>query len=181
MEQILQILAIPKKRTETRLVKHLSIDEMQAILDAPDPATRDGIRDRAMLHVAYGAGLRVSELVGLRVEDVTLGSVVSIRIRGKGRKERALPLWKETASAVRAWLAIRDDAKAPELFLNAKGEAMITTKPSSLPSRSVLHPAISHQPSASLNTMPTETRRRRQPHLLASTFLCSFVALMADG
>ncbi len=124
MEQILQILAIPKKRTETRLVKHLSVDEMQAILDAPDPATRDGIRDRAMLHVAYAAGLRVSELVGLRVDDVTLGSVVSIRIRGKGRKERVLPLWKETASALRAWLAIRGDAKAPELFLNTKGEVM---------------------------------------------------------
>jgi len=124
MEQILQILAIPKKRSETRLVKHLSVDEMQAIVDVPDPATRLGIRDRAMLHVAYAAGLRVSELVGLRVDDVSLGSVVSIRIRGKGRKERSLPLWKETASALRAWLAIRDDAKAPELFLNAKGEAM---------------------------------------------------------
>ena len=124
MEQVLQILAIPKKKTETRLLKHLSVDEMQAVLDAPDPATRDGIRDRAMLHVAYCAGLRVSELVGIRVQDVTLGSVVSIRIFGKGRKERALPLWKETASALRAWLAIRDDAKAPELFLNTKGEAM---------------------------------------------------------
>ncbi len=124
MEQVLQILAIPKKKTETRLLKHLSVDEMQAVLDAPDPATRDGIRDRAMIHVAYAAGLRVSELVGLRVDDVSLGSVVSIRIYGKGRKERALPLWKETASALRAWLAIRDDAKAPELFLNAKGEAM---------------------------------------------------------
>ncbi len=124
MEQILQILAIPKKRTETRLVKHLSVDEMQAILDAPDPATRYGVRDRAMLHVAYAAGLRVSELVGLRVDDVTLGSVVSILIHGKGRKERSLPLWKETATALRAWLAIRGSAKAPELFLNSKGEAM---------------------------------------------------------
>jgi len=124
MEQILQILAIPKKRTETRLVKHFSVDEMQAVLDAPDPTTRYGIRDGAMLHVAYNGGLRVSELVGLLVDDVGLGSVVSIRIRGKGRKERTLPLWKETASALRAWLAIRGDAKAPELFLNSKGEAM---------------------------------------------------------
>lgn len=124
LEQILRILAIPQKRSETRLVKHLSVDEMQAILDAPDPSTRDGIRDRAMLHVAYTAGLRVSELVGLRVDDITLGSVVSIRIRGKGRKERVLPLWKQTTSALRAWLAIRDNTKAPELFLNMKGEAM---------------------------------------------------------
>ena len=60
MEQILQILAFPKKRTETRLVKHLSVDEMQAVLDAPDPATRDGIRVRSSRHVAYCAGMRVS-------------------------------------------------------------------------------------------------------------------------
>jgi integrase len=66
-----------------------------------------------MLHAAYNAGLRVSELVKLLVDDVRLGSVVRIRIRGKGRKERTLPLWKETASALRAWLAIRDGAKAP--------------------------------------------------------------------
>lgn len=124
MEQILQILAIPKKRTETRLVEHLSVDEIQAILDAPDPTTYYGIRDRAMLQVAYAGGLRVSELVGLCVDDVTLGSVVTIRILGKGRKERGLPLWKETASALRAWLAIRGEAKTPELFLNSKGKVM---------------------------------------------------------
>jgi integrase/recombinase XerD len=66
-------------------------EEVQALLDAPDPATRDGIRDRAMLHLAVCAGLRVSELTGLRIDDVALPSM-SIRVHGKGRRERALPL-----------------------------------------------------------------------------------------
>jgi len=168
MEQILQILAIPKKRTETRLVKHLSVDEMQAILDAPDPRTRGGIRDRAMLHVAYAAGLRVSELVGLRVDDVTLGSDVSIRILGKGRKERALPLWKETASALRAWLAIRNDAKAPELFLNAKGQAM---------SRWGFDYVLSKHVRTAAKRHPSLLEKNVSPHVLRHT--CAIVTLQA--
>ena len=76
-----------------------------------------------MLHVAVCAGLRVSELVGLQINDVTLPSM-SIRVHGKGRRERAIPLWKATATALRAWLAIRDSAPVPEVFVNARGGSM---------------------------------------------------------
>jgi site-specific recombinase XerD len=68
LEQIQRILAIPAKKADTRLVRHLTAQEMQSILDAPDPTIRDGIRDRAMLHLCFAGGLRVSELVGLRME-----------------------------------------------------------------------------------------------------------------
>jgi site-specific recombinase XerD len=64
LEQIRRVLAIPFKKTNQRLVPYLLKDELQAVLDAPDPATRDGIRDRAILHLAVCAGLRVSELTG---------------------------------------------------------------------------------------------------------------------
>ncbi len=74
-------------------------------------------------HLAVCAGLRVSELTGLRTDDVTLPSM-SFRIHGKGRRERVLPLWKTTATAVRAWLAVRGTVSAPELFVNARGEPM---------------------------------------------------------
>jgi integrase/recombinase XerD len=123
LAQVLRILAIPFKKTDTRLVLYLVQEEVQALLDVPDPATREGIRDRAVLHLAICAGLRVSELTGLRIDDVAPQSV-SIRVRGKGRRERALPLWKSTASAVRAWLAVRGTAPVPELFLNARGEPL---------------------------------------------------------
>ena len=98
-----RVLAIPFKRTNSRLVPYLAQDEVQALLDIPDPATREGIRDRAMLHLAICNGLRVSELTGLCIADITLTSK-TIRVLGKGRRERILPLWKATTTALRACL-----------------------------------------------------------------------------
>jgi integrase/recombinase XerD len=127
LEQVRQILAIPLKKTDTKLVAYLTLEEMQAILNVPDPHTRFGIRDRAMLDVCFVAGLRVSELVGLRVDDVSFEPQPFVRIIGKGRRERVLPLWKRTGSNLRAWLAIRGEAAVPELFLNARGGPMTRT------------------------------------------------------
>lgn len=124
LEQSLRVLAIPTKKTATPLIRYLSVAEMQAILNAPDLHTRAGIRDRAMLHLGFAAGLRVSELVGLPLSAVTLQPAPAIRVMGKGRKERSLPLWKQTASDLRAWLAVRGNVAVPELFVNARGESM---------------------------------------------------------
>jgi integrase/recombinase XerD len=124
LAQIKRVLAIPMKRANTRLIDYLTRDEMQALLDAPAPNTRDGMRDRAMLCVGYSAGLRVSELVGLRLEDMVFSPRLSIRVVGKGRHERALPLWRESVTALRAGLSVRPNGRAPEVFLNARGEAM---------------------------------------------------------
>lgn len=120
-DQVESLLAIPMKKTDERLVAYLDREEMQAVLDAPDPHSRDGIRDRAMLHLGFAAGLRVSELVGLCIDELVLRPEPAIVARGKGRRERVLPLWKTTSKAVRAWLAIRGDAPCSELFLNARG------------------------------------------------------------
>jgi site-specific recombinase XerD len=124
LDQIRRILAIPVKKTETRLITHLTPKEMQTIVDAPNPSTRDGIRDRAMLHMCFTAGLRVSELVGLRMEDVRLQPITTILVHGKGRRERGLPLCADSAKTLRAWLAVRGQALVPELFLNARGAHM---------------------------------------------------------
>jgi len=124
LEQVHQIRAIPTKRHEQPLVEHLTIKQVRAILDAPKLATRLGTRDRAMLHLCFACGLRVSELVDLPLESLSLRHPPSIRVCGKGRRERCLPLWKETASDLRAWLAIRGPARTPELFVNAAGDAM---------------------------------------------------------
>jgi len=127
LDQVRQILAIPLKKTDTKLVGYVTLDEMQAILNVPDPRTRFGIRDRAMLDICFVAGLRVSELVGLKVADLSLEPQPSVRILGKGRRERVLPVWKRTGANLRAWLAIRGEAAVPELFLNARGGAMTRT------------------------------------------------------
>ena len=124
LEQARQIHAIPSKRHDQALVRHLTIDEVRAILIAPSTTTRPGIRDRAMLHLCFAGGLRVSELVGLPLANVSLERTPSIRVLGKGRRERCLPLWKETAVDLRAWMAVRGAPPVPELFVNAEGAAM---------------------------------------------------------
>lgn len=125
LEQVQRVLAIPVQKSDTRIVRHLKPNEYQPILDAPDPATRLGIRDRAMLHMALAGGLRVSELVGLRLDDLRFdGRYVEVHVRGKGRRERGLMLWKPVADSQRAWLAVRGEQHVPELFLNARGHGM---------------------------------------------------------
>jgi len=121
LEQVRSVLAVPIKNTQSRLVSYLTVEEMKFLLNAPDPNTRDGIRDRGMLQLAFDAGLRVSELVHLRLDDVSFQPTAHILVRGKGRRERQMPMCKETTLALRAWLAVRGKALAPELFLNASG------------------------------------------------------------
>jgi len=124
LEQTRRILAIPAKKTDQPLIRHLSMDEMQAILDAPDVQTPYGTRDRAMLHLCFAAGLRVSELLALPLAAVTWQPPPSIHVQGKGRRHRVLPLWKQTAEDVRAWLAVRGNTPVPELFFSVQGGAM---------------------------------------------------------
>src|SRR6202165_5804951 len=97
IEHVRRVLAIPAKKAESKLVQHLTTEEMQALLDAPDPTRWKGIRDRAMLHLCYGGGLRVSELIGLRLDDLQFQPRASVLVHGKGRRKRCLPLWKTTA------------------------------------------------------------------------------------
>ena len=168
LEQIQRILAIPAKKTDTRLVKHLTAQEMQTILDAPDPTFREGIRDRAMLHLCFAGGLRVSELVGLRIEDMVLQPQASVLIHGKGRKERCLPLWKETASAVRAWLSVRGEVQVPELFPNARNDAM---------TRAGFEYILRKHVHTAETRCPTLSSKRVSPHVLRHT--CALTILQA--
>lgn len=167
LNQIRRILAIPYKKTDSRLVPYLVQQEVQALLDVPDPSTRPGIRDRAMLHLAVCAGLRVSELTGLHMDDVVLPSM-SIRIHGKGRRERALPLWNTTATAVRAWLAVRGTPSVPELFVNARGGSMTRWGFAYVLHR---HATTASQKCASLS------KKRLSPHVLRHT--CAMMVLQA--
>jgi len=124
LEQIQRVLAIPMKKTDTRLVRHLNTEEIQALLDAPKPTDWSGIRDRAMLHLCFAVGLRVSELTSLRLGDLQLQPHANILVHGKGRRERCLPLWKQTVAALRAWLSVRGTVAVPELFVNVRREPL---------------------------------------------------------
>jgi site-specific recombinase XerD len=124
LEQRRRILAIPTKKTDQPLIQHLSMAEMHAILETPDTQTRYGIRDRAMRHLCFCAGLRVTELVTSPLTAVTWQPTPSIHIEGKGRRHRVLPLWKQTAEDLQAWLAVRGEVSTPALFANAQGRTM---------------------------------------------------------
>jgi site-specific recombinase XerD len=166
LDRIHRILAIPFKKTESRLVPHLSAGEMQAILDGPTPTTWAGTRDRALLHLCYAGGLRVSELIGLRLDDLILHPDASMLIRGKGRRERSLPLWKTTAIAVRAWLAVRGNAPVPELFINARCAAF---------TRSGIAYVLRKHVETAKQQCPSLATKRVFPHLLRHT--CALTVL----
>ena len=99
-----RVLAIPAKRFERASVGYLTREQIQAIVDSPDAATFSGQRDRVLLMLLYNTGARVSELAGLQVQDLSLESRMSVHIRGKGRKNRSVPLWRQTVKMLRAWL-----------------------------------------------------------------------------
>jgi integrase/recombinase XerD len=166
LERIRRIMAIPFKKTESRLVPHLSVGEMQAILDGPTPTTWAGTRDRALLHLCYAGGLRVSELIGLRLDDLTLQPHASVLIRGKGRRERGLPLWKTTTTALRAWLAVRGNAPVPELFINARRAAF---------TRSGIEYVLHKHVQTAKQKCPSLATKRVFPHLLRHT--CALTVL----
>lgn len=171
LEQIRRILAISNKRIEERLINHLTKEEMKIILDAPDPRTRTGLRDQAMLYLGFAAGLRVSELVGLSLEDIELdGPYPSLLVTGKGRRQRRLPLWKEATRTLRAWLVVRGNAPVPEVFLNVRGEALTCSGFSYILKKYV---------KMVLPLSPGLSKKRVSPHVLRHT--CAINCLQATG
>ena len=147
LDQARRIHAIPMKRSAQPLVGYLTRAEMQALLAAPDPCTVAGLRDQAMLHLAFAAGLRVSELVGLRLDQFDDAAMPSLHVIGKGRRERILPLWQDTARAVRRWIALRPVSGDPQLFLNAGGRAMTGSGSSTSCTSTPPSPRRQHRPS----------------------------------
>ena len=119
--QIQRVLAIPGKRYTRTLVHFLTRPEVDALLAAPDQRSWSGRRDHALLLVAVQTGLRLSELTGIERQDVTLGTGAHIRVLGKGRKERCVPLTKQTVAVLQAWLREPVRGNTQTLFPNTRG------------------------------------------------------------
>ena len=155
-----RVLAIPGKRHKTKTVDFLTRVEVEALLAAPDPKTWSGRRDRALLLVAVQTGLRVSELIGLRCQDVVLGTGAHVRCVGKRRKERCTPLRKDAGHALQLWLRERHGQPSEVLFPNARGQPMSRDGVEYLLAK---HVATARQLCASLKT------KRVSPHVLRHT------------
>lgn len=120
-----RVLAIPSKRFERRPAEFLAPEEIRALLAAPNTATWIGRRDHALLLLAVRTGIRVSELISLRREDVVLGDGAHVCCQGKGRKRRRTPMRRDVARVLDAWL--REQAPADPrqpVFSSARGEAL---------------------------------------------------------
>ena len=157
LDQALRVHAIPMKKIDQGLVASLTRAEIQALLNAPDPCTLSGTRDRAMLHLAFAAGLRVSELVELTVDQFDARAPASIHVMGKGRRERVLPLWRETTATVKAWLAVRPQGLDITLFLNGAGRAM---------TRAGFEYILAKHAETAATAQPSIARKKVSPHVL---------------
>lgn len=171
------VLALPMKRFEQPLVGFLSREHMAAVLAAPDQDTWTGQRDRVMLATLYNTGARVSELIGMRVVDLALKPTASVRIRGKGRKERSVPLWPETAAHLGRWL--REYPRPPEqpLFPNRSGGVLTRVGLTDRLHRAVQQAAGQHPELAQKAVFPHMIRHTLAMHLLQAGVDITVIAL----
>lgn len=123
-EQIQRVLSIPCKRFTRTLVDFLTREEVDALLAAPDRATWSGRRDYAFMLMAVQTGLRVSEMTGLKHEDLTLKTGAHVHVIGKGRKERCIPLAKPTVSVLKNWVQEPMRGQGNIVFPSARGKRL---------------------------------------------------------
>jgi site-specific recombinase XerD len=158
--QIQRVLAIPGKRHARSLVHFLTRPEVEALLDAPDRHIWSGHRDHALLLVAVQTGLRLSELTGLQRQDLTLETGAHIRVVGKGRKERCVPLTKQTVAVLKAWLREPARANTQTLFPNARGGRL---------SADGVQYILTKHTAVACKTCPSLQQKRVTPHVLRHT------------
>ncbi len=152
-----RVLAIPNKRYERKPVGFLDEDDVEALLHVPDLTTWIGRRDRALLLVATQTGLRVSELVGLRREDVSLGTGAHVRCQGKGRKQRATPLVRDAVVVLKAWMAENEGPALAPLFPSSRGGPL---------SRDAVEALLKRHLAGACERRPSLRAKKATPHTL---------------
>jgi integrase/recombinase XerD len=152
-----QILAIPCKRHDQKLVDFLTREEIEAILQSPDRNTWIGRRDHALILVAVQTGMCVSELTGLCRRNLAVDSAAHVRCLGKGRRDRCIPLTKQTVAVLRSWLKEAPASLEAPLFPNHQGGRM---------SSDCFQYLLSKYAVAAGQTIPSLKEKRVSPHVL---------------
>jgi integrase/recombinase XerD len=155
-----RVLAIPTKRTAHPLLTFLSRPEMDAILASTDQSTWLGGRDHALLLTMYNTGARSSELTALTCGQVSFGTTTLVQLHGKGRKERTVPLWPQTAKVLTRWFQI--------LNTGDKGFAFPTIRGTKL-SADALHRLLQQAVVKASSVCPDLVRKRISPHVIRHT------------
>lgn len=170
-EQIQRILAIPSQRFTRAQVGFLTRTEIDALLAAPDQHSWSGRRDHALLLMAVQTGLRLSELTGVRRNAVFQGPGAHVRVLGKGRKERAIPLTRQTAAVLKAWLQEIPGNPEATVFPNARGTRLSADGMQYLLAK---HVAVAAQ------RCPSLANKRVTPHVLRHTTAMELLQAGAD-
>ena len=171
------LLAIPLKRADRKVVGYLSRAEMESVLQAPDPTTWSGRRDRVMFATFYNTGARVSEITRLQVTDVELERSRTVRLHGKGRKERVIPIWKATAQQLHEWVQAQRATDTDPVFPNRKGRMMTRSGVEYRLRRAVTVAAKTCPSLAERNVSPHTLRHTTAMHLLQSGVAPTVIAL----
>ncbi len=157
---IQRVLAIPQKRFMRTLVDFLTRDEVNALLASPDLTTWLGRRDRALMLFAAQTGLRVSEVIGLRWQDVQLATGPHVRCEGKGRKERCTPLTRHTVTVLRSWRKEQSPRSCDPVFPTRRCTAL---------SRDAVERLVKKHARSACQTCPSLQRKSVTPHVLRHT------------
>ena len=172
-----RVLAIPTKREDKKLITYLTRTEMQALLATPDTSTWAGRRDYALLLTLYNSGARVSEVTSLKREQICFGASTFLQLTGKGRKERTVPLWADTAQALNAWFEELGDDAWPIAFPNARGKALSREGVDYLLKQAVRRAMPTCSSLASKNITPHVVRHATAMHLLQAGVDIATIAL----
>jgi site-specific recombinase XerD len=168
-QQYMRVLAIPAKKARQRPATYLEAEDARLIISMPDRRTHDGWRDYTLLLFLYNCGARVSEAVGLRWDDLQLVPPRQVRLRGKGKKERLLPLWPETARALHRLRGMTRGADQQCVFANRHGQPM---------TRDGIAYVLNKHAAAAAQVSPALRRKHITPHVLRHS--CA-VALLQSG
>lgn len=169
-QQYMRVLAIPAKKARQRPSTYVEATDMRAIIAMPDRRTRDGWRDYTLLLLLYNCGARVSEVIDLRWDDLQLVPPRQVRLRGKGKKERLLPLWRETADALRRLDGVAASRDRQHVFVNRHGQPLTRD--------GIAYILGKHVAAAAGRERPMLRRKRITPHVLRHS--CA-VALLQSG
>jgi site-specific recombinase XerD len=170
-------LGVPMKRFERPMLGFLSREEMLAVMGEPGN-TWTSQRDHLLLAMLYNTGARVSEIIGVRVADVVLDGPACVHLRGKGRKQRSVPLWKTTVQEVRAWLRRNPTLGGGAALLpNRHGQAMTRGNVNQRLHIAVARASKAHSSLAKRSISPHTIRHATAMHLLQSGVAFSVIAL----
>jgi len=177
LQAIEQALGVPMKRFERPMLGFLTREEMLAVIGEPG-TTWTSQRDHLLLTLLYNTGARVSEIIAVRVADVVLAASACVHVHGKGRKQRAIPLWPSTAREARAWLRRNPGltADAP-LLPNREGHAMSRYNVNQRLKLAVARAAEAHPSLAKRHVSPHCIRHSTAMHMLQSGVHFNDIAL----